>query len=199
MVVSSKIMPGAANRKDISHGLGDFIYLSSGHFKPHDGAPLHPHDNMDIVTVVLSGSIAHAGTLGDGTVIHAPGVQVQRAGTGMRHSEMNPGDSKAEFVQIWFLPPKEGLPPDYRNITLEEGKLTTLLGGDCADCFDNKMTCKAGEIPAGGSLDCDQQFVALIIEGDATANGIRATRGDLLEGDRLHIDAISKLEIILIH
>ncbi len=68
MVISPKLMPGAVNRKDISHGLGDFIYLSSGHFKLHDGAPLHPHDNVDIVTVVLSGSIAHAGTLGDGTM-----------------------------------------------------------------------------------------------------------------------------------
>ncbi len=198
MVISPKLMPGAVNRKDISHGLGDFIYLSSGHFKPHDGAPLHPHDNVDIVTVALSGSIAHAGTLGDGTVIYAPGVQVQRAGTGMRHSEMNPGDSKAEFVQIWFLPPGEGLTPDYQNITLEGGKLTTLLGGDYADCFDNNMTCQAGDIPAGGSLECEQQFVALIIEGDATANGISVSRGDLLEGDTLHIEAISKLEMVLI-
>ena len=198
MVISSKLMPGAANRKDISHGFDDFIYLSTGHFKPHDGAPLHPHDNVDIVTVVLSGSIAHAGTLGDGTVIHAPSVQVQRAGTGMRHSEMNPGDSKAEFVQIWFLPPRQGLIPDYQNITLDKGKLTTLLGGDCADCFDNKMACKAGDIPAGGSLDCDQQFVALITEGEATANGIRVSKGDLLEGNVLHIEAISNLGMVLI-
>jgi hypothetical protein len=198
MVISPKLMPGAVNRKDISHGLGDFIYLSSGHFKPHDGAPLHPHDNVDIVTVVLSGSIAHAGTLGDGTVIHAPGVQAQRAGTGMRHSEMNPGDSKAEFVQIWFLPPRQGLIPDYQNITLDKGKLTTLLGGDCADCFDNKMACKVGDIPAGGSLDCDQQFVALITEGEATANGIRVSKGDLLEGNVLHIEAISNLGMVLI-
>jgi len=44
------------------------------------------------------GNIAHAGTLGNGTKIHAPEVQVQRAGTGMRHSEMNPDDSNADFV-----------------------------------------------------------------------------------------------------
>lgn len=111
---------------------------------------------------------------------------------------MNPGDSKAEFVQIWFLPPRQGLIPDYQNITLDKGKLTTFPGGDCVDCFDNKMACKAGDIPAGGSLDCDQQFVALITEGEATANGIRVSKGDLLEGNVLHIEAISNLGMVLI-
>ena len=199
MVISPKLMPGALSRKDISHGFGDFIYLSTGHFKPNDGAPLHPHDNVDIVTVVLSESIAHAGTLGDGSVIHVPGVQVQRAGTGMRHSEINPGDSKADFVQIWFLPPEQGLAPDYQNISLEDGKLTTVLGGDCAECFDNNMTCKVGSIPANNLFECNQRFIALITDGNATANGISVSKGDLLEGESLHIEAKSKLGIVLIH
>lgn len=199
MVISPRLMPGVANRKDISHGLGDFIYLSTGHFQPNDGAPLHPHDNVDIVTVVLSGSIAHAGTLGDGTVIHAPAVQVQRAGTGMRHSEINPDDSKADFVQIWFLPPERGLAPDYQNISLEDGKLTTVLGADCDECFDNNMICKVGNIPAGDSFDCDHPFVALITEGNATANGISVSKGDLLEGNALHIEAKLTLGVVLIH
>jgi len=197
MVISPKLMPGAVNRKDISHGLGDFIYLATGHFKPNDGAPLHPHDNVDIVTVVLSGSIAHAGTLGDGTVIHAPAVQVQRAGTGMRHSEVSPDEFMADFVQIWFLPPEQGLAPDYQNIGLEDGKLTTVL--DCVECFDNKMTCKVGTIPADAPLECNQQFAALITDGHAIANGISVSKGDLLEGDTLHIDPRSKLGIVLIH
>ena len=192
-------MPDALNRKDISHGLGDFIYLSTGHFKPNDGAPLHPHENVDIVTVVLKGSIAHAGTLGDGTVIHAPAVQIQRAGTGMRHSEINPGDSKADFVQIWFLPPKQGLAPDYQNISLQGGKLTTVLGGDCAECFDNNMICKVGNIPANDSLECNQTFIALITEGNATANGTSVFKGDLLEGNSLRIEAISELGIVLVY
>jgi len=93
MVVSTRLTPLAANRKEISHGFSDFIYLAMGHFKANDGASLHPHDNVDIVTLVLSGSISHAGSLADGTVIHAPGVQVQRCGTGIIHSEVNPGDS----------------------------------------------------------------------------------------------------------
>ncbi len=89
VVISHKLKKSANLRTDISLGLGGLIYLSTGHFKPNDGAPLHPHDNVDIVTVVLKGSVKHAGTLGDGSVVHAQQVQVQRAGTGMMHSEVN--------------------------------------------------------------------------------------------------------------
>jgi len=199
MVISPKFMPQAIERNDISHGLNDFIYLATGHFKAHDGAPLHPHDNVDIVTVVLTGSIAHAGTLGDGTVIDAPNVQVQRAGTGMRHSEINPNDGKADFVQMWFLPPTQNLTPDYRNFSLKDGTLNTVLGGDCDTCFDNNMTCQVGTLRANEQVECEQNFIALITAGDATANGIKVTQGDLLAGDSLDIKANSTLGLILIY
>jgi quercetin 2,3-dioxygenase len=198
MVISPKLMSKAIGRRDISHGFDHFIYLSTGYFKPGDGASLHPHDNVDIVTVVLNGSITHAGTLSDGTTIIAPGVQVQRAGIGMRHSEINPGDSKAHFVQIWFLPPELGLTPDYQNISLEKGKLTTVLGGDCPGCFDNSMTCRVGQIPSGSSLEFDRRFTALITQGEAVANGIRVSGGDLLEGESLQLEAMTELGIVLI-
>lgn len=199
MVISPRLMPDVTKRDDISYGFGDFIYLSTGYFKANDGAPIHPHENVDIVTVVLSGSLAHAGTLGDGTVIHAPAVQVQRAGTGMRHSEINPDPSQADFVQIWFQPPEMGLKPNYQNINLENTRLTTVLGGECVKCFDNEMTCKVGTILEGDSLKCNQKFIALITEGVATANGISVSKGDLLEGSILHIEASSNLGIVLIH
>ena len=199
MVVSPKLAPNASNRKDISHGLGDFIYLATGYFKPHDGASLHPHDNVDIVTVVWNGSIGHEGTLGDGTVIHAPGVQVQRAGTGMRHLEVNTGDGEADFTQIWFLPPERGLSPDYQNISLEDGKLTTVLGGNCSECFDNNMTCEVGFIPPGQSYDCGERFVAFIARGEGLANGVSVAAGDLLEGAWLRIEAETGLQIVVIY
>lgn len=199
MVVSTRLTPRAAKRKEISHGFSDFIYLAMGHFKANDGASLHPHDNVDIVTLVLSGSISHAGSLADGTVIHAPGVQVQRCGTGITHSEVNPGNTEAEFVQIWFMPPERGLDPDYQNFELPEGVLTTVLGDDSPNCFSNRMTCKAGTLPAKSSIVCQSQFVALITQGSATANGIIVKKGDLLEGSSLELETISELGLVLIH
>lgn len=127
--------------KEISHGFKDFLYLSSGHFKPHQGAPMHPHKDVDIVSVIHQGAVGHNGTLGDGELISAPGVQVQRAGIGMQHSEFSVDDNSAEFTQLWFAPPKNGLTPDYQNFTLKEGELITVLGGQ-GSSFDSKMLCK---------------------------------------------------------
>lgn len=200
MLISPKLKESASLRTDISKGLGSLIYLATGHFKPHDGAPLHPHDNVDIVTLVLSGSIAHAGTLGGGSVVHAQQVQVQRAGTGMTHSEVSPNDNRADFVQIWFLPPEQDLTPDYQNITLEENQLTTVLGGgDDPLRFANEMTCKIGSLACNESLNCEQAYIVLITDGTAIANGIEVTKGDLLEGKRLHLEAKSKLGLVLIY
>jgi hypothetical protein len=66
MVISPKLMPAAASRSDIIYGLGSFVYLSTGYFKPNDGAPLHPHENVDIVTLVLSGQTVTEGNLIEG-------------------------------------------------------------------------------------------------------------------------------------
>jgi len=199
MVISPKLKKSASLRTDISWGLDSFIYLATGYFKPNDGAPLHPHDNVDIVTVVLSGSVKHAGTLGDGSVVHAQQVQVQRAGAGMMHSEVSPSDERANFVQIWFLPPEQNLTPDYQNIILQENKLTTVLGGDDPLRFANAMTCKVGQLGMGESLNCEQAYVVLITGGIALANGIEVTKGDLLEGERLNLKAKSKLGLVFIY
>ncbi|NOQ16346.1 MAG: Pirin-like protein [Methyloprofundus sp.] len=199
MVISPKLKKSASSRSDISLGLGSFIYLATGHFKPNDGAPLHSHDNVDIVTVVLSGSVKHAGTLGDGSVVSAQQVQVQRAGEGMMHSEVNPNNDHTDFVQIWFLPPEQNLTPDYQNIILQENELITVLGGGDPLRFANKMTCKVGSLAMSEQLDCEQAYVVLITDGTAIANGTEVTKGDLLEGEGLHLEAMSKLGLVLIY
>jgi len=83
MALNSDQWPDTKDRTDISHGLDDFIYLASGYFKPNEDVPIHPHKDVDIVSIILTGNVGHKGTLGDGTVIHSPGLQVQRAGSGM--------------------------------------------------------------------------------------------------------------------
>ncbi len=198
LVMSPRVMPSAGPRTDISHGFGDLVYLAMGHFQPNDGARMHPHQDIDIVTVVLSGAIAHAGSLGDGTVIHASGVQVQRAGTGMQHLEISADDRKAEFVQIWFLPPKRGYTPDYQNFELPVGALTTVLGGECKACFDNNMTCHVGTLTKGNTLDVAQPFLVVITEGEGVANGKPIAKGDLIEGDALALEATSDLGVVVV-
>ncbi len=203
MVISPKLMPSITARKDISFGLADFIYLSTGYFKPNDGAPIHPHVDVDIVTLILSGQLAHKGTLGDGTVIHAPGVQVQRAGSGMQHAEYNPQDTQTRFVQIWFLPPQKALIPAYQDIKLIPSKLTTVLGGgvsndNSGEIFENKMKCQIGMLNEDFLINLDKDFIVYITHGKAVINGQEVTKGDLVQGGSLNLHGLDKFGLVLI-
>jgi len=197
MVMNPDAFPMARGREDISHGLGDFIYLSFGQFLPNDGAPMHPHAEVDIVSVVFNGSIGHKGTLGDGTEIYAPEVQVQRAGTGMQHAEFNLGDTPAEFAQIWFKPPQQRLAPAYRNFKLSENHMTTVLGGD-DNSFNSNMVCKVGHLSGGEQISAKGAFVALITEGHGVANDIEVKKGDLVQGEGLHFSASELVGLVVI-
>lgn len=198
MVMSPKVWPKAQSNHQISHGLDDFIYLAYGHFKPNDGAPIHPHNDVDIVSFITSGSVGHKGTLGDGTVIKGPGVQVQRAGTGMQHSEFSVDDKKAGIVQIWFLPPKDGLAPNYQNFKIEEGQMTTVLGGNNDNTFNSNMHCQIGFVDDGKQINVNKPFIAIITRGTAIANGEKVREGQLIEGKEMSLTAGKQLGLVLI-
>ncbi len=198
MVISPSMSEEAQKNKEICHGLNDFIYLANGHFKPNDGAPLHPHQDVDIVTVVLKGAVGHKGTLGDGTVVKGPGAQVQRAGTGMQHSEYNMNDTNSEFIQIWFRPPETGLSPAYQDFELHESGLTTVLGGKNDDTFNSNMICQIGNLDKDQSVISTLPFVALVTKGTATANGVPVKAGDLIEGKTLNLVTHENVGLVLI-
>lgn len=198
MVMNHSIWPQAKANKKILSGLGDFIYLAYGHFKPNDGAPMHPHQDVDIVSFITSGQVGHKGSLGDGTIIEGPGVQVQRAGTGMQHSEFSVSEKEAGIVQIWFAPPSKGLQPDYKNFAIEEDKMTTVLGGTDGDSFNSNMICQVGYVADGEELTLEEPFVALITRGTAIANGQSVHEGQLINGDQATIVAVKQLGLVLI-
>lgn len=117
---------------DTGHGL--LLVSNDDRVDPATGFGMHPHRNMEIVTWMIAGEVAHADTAGNEGLIRRGIAQRMSAGTGLLHSEENPSpDVEAHFVQMWVVPDTEGLAPGYEqeDVTelLEAGGLVAVAGG----------------------------------------------------------------------
>jgi quercetin 2,3-dioxygenase len=85
------------------------------------GFGTHPHSNMEIISIPLSGDLEHKDSMGNTTVIKEGDIQVMSAGTGIQHSEFNKNQNKeVRFLQIWVIPNKQNVTPRYDQIPLKE-------------------------------------------------------------------------------
>ncbi len=80
---------------------------------PHAGFDFHPHQDMEIITIILQGELTHQDSMGNKGTIKEGEVQVMSAGTGILHSEKNESDQTTQLFQIWILPDKKGYTPRY--------------------------------------------------------------------------------------
>ena len=95
-------------------GFGALRVINEDIVAPGQGFSTHPHANMEIVSIVLEGALAHRDSMGNVETIHAGEVQVMSAGTGIEHSEFNPrGDVPVHFLQVWLHPIHCDRPPRY--------------------------------------------------------------------------------------
>jgi redox-sensitive bicupin YhaK (pirin superfamily) len=86
--------------------------------EPGEGFGMHPHNDMEIVTVILEGALEHRDNMGNGSVIRKGDVQVMSAGTGVMHSEFNPSSTEAvNLFQLWIFPRAKHLQPRYDQKT----------------------------------------------------------------------------------
>lgn len=99
---------------------GALLVLNEDTIQPGQGFGEHFHDNMEIVTIPLSGALAHADSMGNGSVIRAGDIQIMSAGTGIMHSERNPSDTEpVHLLQIWIIPRRRHLPTRYEEKTFD--------------------------------------------------------------------------------
>ena len=97
-------------------GFGKLRVLNDDIVEPGAGFDTHGHDNMEIVTVPLSGAVAHRDSMGHTQVIRSGEVQTMSAGSGLTHSEFNASDSELlNFLQIWILPKRRDIEPGYQQ------------------------------------------------------------------------------------
>jgi quercetin 2,3-dioxygenase len=102
------------------------------------GFPPHPHRDMEIITYVLDGAVAHRDSTGGEGVIPAGDVQRMSAGSGIRHSEFNASETdQLRLLQIWIMPDRDGIEPGYEQIRVEPANkrnaLKLIAAPDAAD------------------------------------------------------------------
>ena len=119
-------------------GFGSLRVINDDTVQPGQGFGTHPHRDMEILTYVLQGALAHRDSTGGGGVIRPGDVQRMSAGTGVAHSEYNASETEpVHFLQIWIVPERTGVEPGYeqKNFPAQErsGKLRLLASPDARD------------------------------------------------------------------
>jgi len=154
------------------------------------GFGTHGHRDMEIISYVLEGALAHRDSLGNGSVLRPGEFQCMTAGTGIRHSEFNPSEVEpVHFYQIWLLPDRPGLPPRYDQRTFPEeerrGRLRLVASPDgrdgsltihqAADVFLSSLATgeRVTHEPASGRHDWLQ-----VLRGAVQLNGLPLAAGD---------------------
>ena len=108
-------------------GFGPLRVINDDTIAAGKGFGMHPHRDMEIITVMVDGALTHADSMGNSAVLHAGEVQRMSAGTGIVHSEMNQTGAPCRLLQIWIEPAQLGIQPAYEQKPFEIGDNWTAL------------------------------------------------------------------------
>lgn len=150
-------------------GFGPLRVINDDRVAPGGGFPPHPHSDMEIISYVLEGALAHKDSLGTGSEIRPGDVQRMSAGTGIRHSEFNASKTEpVHFLQIWIIPEQEGLQPGYEQKTFaapeKAGKLRLVGSRDGRE----------GSVTIHRDVDL---YATVLSPGERIAHTLKAGRG----------------------
>jgi quercetin 2,3-dioxygenase len=202
-----------AGYRDPAHmGFRTLRVLNEDRIAPGGGFGTHPHNDMEIITWVISGALEHRDSMGNGEVLRAGEVQRMSAGTGITHSEVNPSDVDGiHLIQIWILPERAGIAPSYEQRAVADddirGRWTALVSPGAPDgSLDINQDARflATRLDAGAAADLDllgRHAWLHVIAGDIEVNGLALSAGDgaaVSDESQLTVTATSEAEAVAI-
>lgn len=193
-------------------GFGALRVINEDRVAPSAGFPTHPHENMEIISYVVSGGLEHKDSIGTGSVIRPGELQRMTAGTGVRHSEYNASDTDpVHFLQIWIVPEQDGLAPSYdqKAFPIEERQNALRLIGS-RDGREGSLVIHQDLDLYGSLLSADRSLAfdirpgrkiwLQVVKGALSVNGQQLNAGDglgLLEQGAVSLSAQQDSEFLL--
>ena len=203
-----------ADYHDPKHmGFGPLRVINEDRVQPGQGFGTHGHRDMEIISYVLDGGLAHKDSMGNGSVIRPGDVQRMSAGTGVRHSEYNASDrDPVHFLQIWIEPSERGIPPSYEEKHFDDaskrGKLRLIASRDGRDGSvrihqdaDIHAALVDGEESVTFQPAAGRRAFVHVVRGEAEVNGQPLKAGDAMKlwggENRVRIEKGRDAEILL--
>jgi hypothetical protein len=193
-------------------GFRSLRVINEDRVAPGQGFPTHAHADMEILSYVLDGALAHRDSLGNGSVIRPGELQRMSAGTGVRHSEANSSPSEpVHFLQIWILPDRRGLKPSYEqrpfDLAATPGRWVLMAGpgegGDALRVHQDVKLSGAVLEPSqslGYELSPERFAWIQVARGEASVDDVHLNAGDGLavsEITAIEIQAHQRSELLL--
>jgi redox-sensitive bicupin YhaK (pirin superfamily) len=192
---------------------GTLVAFNDDLLESSKGFGLHPHVNMEIISVLLKGKMNHKDNMGYNTVFEAGGVQIMSAGSGLKHEEYNIGEEEVNFLQIWIEPKLQNIAPryQYRNFPKQNRKnqLTTIVSYEegLAHCWINQNAKLSlgyfaqGEITEYVYRKENKCVFIFVIEGGLRVNDVLVNRRDGLgvwDTDQFFLEPLTESEYLIV-
>jgi len=193
-------------------GFGPLRVINEDRVEPGQGFGTHGHENMEIISYVLSGALEHKDSMGNGSILRRGQVQRMSAGTGVLHSEFNPSvTEESHFLQIWLYPNQKDVEPSYEEAVFsdedKQGKWC-LIASDNGEQGSVRIHQDAklhtgifnGTQAPEYTLANDRIAYIHVVKGDITINGQQLHTGDALKltaESRVQIQQANNAEVLL--
>ncbi len=193
-------------------GFGPLRVINDDHVIPGAGFGTHAHSNMEIISYVISGELAHKDSMGNGSSIHAGDIQLMSAGTGVTHSEFNGSkEEEVHFLQIWIMPDVQHTKPGYQQKTFDPSEMKNAFRVVVSpDGQDGSLMIKQDAKLFSGKFDenaegkfevqSDRKYWIQMVQGIAEVNGHEARAGDgfaIAGEDKITFKSSTNSEVLL--